>query len=91
MPTPDHGADEDEEQPHNHWVLLRDVLAFQLKLGLDGIRDLALTDGYINKVETAVVGQYQKGGLMKDLTDKTDRVINRLQQRSENDEQGNRR
>jgi|TARA_B100001971_G_scaffold214256_1_gene250721 hypothetical protein len=117
------------DESDNHWELLRDVLAFQLKLALDGLRDVLLipvsmitlivgaikhpktpgvyfyrllhlgrrsdrlidlfgehegeegsTDSYISKVEAAVVNQYQKGGLVKELTDKTDQMIGKLQQ-----------
>ena len=32
-----------EETKHNHWQLIRDVLSFQLKLAMDGIRDLILS------------------------------------------------
>jgi hypothetical protein len=139
MPTTDHSP-EPETSPHNHWALLRDLLAFQVKLGLDGLRDLALipvsivafiagvivhpstpgiyfykllslgrqsdrwinlfgehhsdhsqADNYVSKVETAVVNQYQKGGLVKQITDRTDEVISNLQQSTGNDEDRDKR
>lgn len=117
-----------DESP-NHWKLLRDALAFQLKLALDGLRDAVLipvsiialiagvinhpkspgiyfyrllhvgrrsdrwinlfgehdgdegtADGYIDKVAATVVNQDQKGGFVQELTDKTDQLIDKLQQ-----------
>lgn len=122
----------DSEQPHEHWHLFRDLLAFQFKLALDAFRDLMLSpisiiavlaglinkqddpgkyfhdllhlghisdlwinlfgtgeehddgvprlssDTYVRKVEDMVVNEYQKGGLVKNLKDTTDGLLNKI-------------
>ncbi|MCB1693130.1 MAG: hypothetical protein KDI19_10210, partial [Pseudomonadales bacterium] len=49
-----------EEAPANHWHLLRDVLAFQVKLALDGIRDLLLSPLSIIAVLAGVIASPRK-------------------------------
>ena len=121
-------ANESENQEQPHWRLLRDVLAFQFKLALDALRDLALspvsivaaiaglvnpekdperyfrrlmqfgrrTDHWINlfdsndhetqvssdlvvkKVEDIVRGKYQQGGIVRDIKEGTDDLLEKL-------------
>ncbi|HIG43457.1 MAG: hypothetical protein ABGY96_28520 [bacterium] len=123
----------------NHWQLLRDVLSFQVKLAMDGIRDVVLSpvsigaalyglavhrdnpgkyfnqllqfgrktdswinlfgaskhypddessssDAYIKKVEDLLVGEYQKGGIVKNLKEGTDGFISRIRNDKGKDE-----
>ncbi len=133
---------ESEETPDdapNHWQLLRDVLSFQVKLAMDGIRDVVLSpvsigaalyglvvhrdnpgkyfnqllrfgrktdswinlfgasqrypddessssDAYIKKVEDLLVGEYQKGGIVKNLKEGTDGLISRIRKDKGKDE-----
>lgn len=42
LQVPTNNRSEPEETPPNHWQLLRDMVVFQAKLALDGLRDLVL-------------------------------------------------
>ena len=118
------------------WGLVRDVIAFQVKLALDGLRDVVLSpvsliaallglltnrqdpahyfnrlmdlgyrsdhwinlfnkyndneeagqpsasaDGFIRRAESIVVQEYEKGGVVRDLKDRTDEMTDRFLER----------
>jgi hypothetical protein len=118
-----------EVPEHTRWQLLRDVLAFQLKLAMDGLRDVLLSpisigaaligvfsdsnkpgkyfyrllklghrsdifinlfnehntaehqpsaDNIVKKAESLVVGEYEKGGVVTNLKNRTDKVIDKI-------------
>jgi len=120
----------------DRWQLIRDIVGFQFKLAMDGIRDLVLSpisiiagvigliaspdnpgkyfnrllkfgrksdvwinlfgashhyyregdqdseapssDAYIRKLEEMLVAEYQRGGVVKNLKDRTDKLINQI-------------
>ncbi len=116
----------------DRWQLIRDVVGFQFKLALDGLRDLVLSplsilagvigliispdnpgkyfnrllefgrrtdvwinlfgasehydpdnetpssDAYIKQLEAMLVAEYQRGGVVKNLKDRTDNLMNQL-------------
>ena len=120
-----------DSTPPGRWELARDVIAFQFKLMLDGLRDLVLSpvsifaalwgvftikddpgryfyqlmqygrqtdrwinlfnaheeeetesaaaDRFVQRAEDVIRSEYEKGGVMKNLKDHTDGVIDRLQ------------
>ncbi len=121
---------ETEAAKPGRWRLLRDVLAFQFKLLLDGLRDLLLSpisilaaiagvltsqrdpgrffyrllalghqtdrwinlfntydnepransaDDFLKHAENIVLTEYEKGGLVSELKDRTDNVIDKMQ------------
>ena len=138
MNTETEDADFDSADPHpeqqhpDRWVLLLDVLAFQFKLLLDGLRDILLSpisitaavigvitggnhpgkyfyrllefghktdrwinlfgaysdkqekqpvsDAYVSKIESLIISEYRKGGVVKDLKSRTDALFDRLNQ-----------
>ena len=122
----------ENQSPPNHWHLLRDVVALQFKLALDGVLDLLMSpvsifaaiagvvlspdepgrffyrvlefghrsdrwinlysagaphpeggssDAYVNKVETMIKNEYDKGGVVKSIKDNTDGLIDKLRKR----------
>ena len=131
--TEEKSPPDSEPDAPNHWQLLWDVLGFQLKLAMDGLRDVMLSpisigmalyglvahphdpgmyfnrllkfgrrtdvwinlfgasehyqdenvptsDAYIKKLEDLLVSEYQKGGLVRNLRDRTDGLFARLNQ-----------
>ncbi|MBO6701812.1 MAG: hypothetical protein JJ921_05700 [Pseudomonadales bacterium] len=125
---------ETKEALPSRWLLLRDVVAFQFKLAIDGLRDIILSpisitaaligvltsksnpgkyfyrllelghdsDRWINlfntyndenenrvsadqifkHAESAVVSEYEKGGVLTTVKNKTDQVIDEIQDRT---------
>ncbi|MFT4797938.1 MAG: hypothetical protein ACJAYE_001208 [Candidatus Azotimanducaceae bacterium] len=123
----------------NRWQLVRDLIGFQFKLALDGLRDLFLSpisiiagvagiifspdnpgkyfnrllglghrsdiwinlfgasehyvrdpeatssDAYIGKLEELLVAEYQKGGVVKNVKDRTDNLINQISKKTDQD------
>lgn len=123
----------------NRWRLVRDLAGFQLKLALDGLRDLVLSpasiiagvlgiifspdnpgkyfnrllefgrrsdvwinlfgaskhydpdpeitssDAYLSKLEEMLVTEYQKGGVVKNLKDRTDNLLDQIRKDSDHD------
>jgi len=121
------------------WRLVRDLVGFQFKLALDGLRDLVLSpasiivgivgiifspdnpgkyfnrllafghrsdvwinlfgasehydpdpevgssDAYISKLEEMLVAEYQKGGAVKNLKDRTDNLLNKIRKNTDQD------
>lgn len=120
-----------EVLPPGHWQVFRDLLAFQLKLALDAMRDLLLSpisiiaviagllsrqdnpgkhfydllrvghksdrwinlfgtadsdgedprissDTYVKKFEDLVINEVQKGGMIKNMKDRTDGLIEKI-------------
>ena len=127
-----------QEPAPDHWQVLRDVLVFQFKLVLDGVRDVLLSpisvgaaiyglifspdnpgiyfnrllkfgrktdvwinlfgasshytereseaenienpssDAYVKKLENLLIAEYKKGGLIKDLKEGTDTLLEKL-------------
>ena len=121
------------QKPPNHWQLIRDVAVFQLKLALDGVRDVVLlpvslaaavlgllfsadnpgkyfnrlldlgrksdvwinlfgasehyqseqappsSDAYVQKLEEMLINEYKRGGVVKNLKDHTDQLVQRIQ------------
>tara|TARA_R110002110_G_scaffold33072_2_gene113796 strand:+ start:1208 stop:1699 length:492 start_codon:yes stop_codon:yes gene_type:complete len=124
-----------EEKPveaPNHWQLFRDLMVFQFKLAMDGLRDIVLfplsfvaalaglvlssdnpgkyfnrllefgrksdvwinlfgaaehyqqdpdqtsSDTYVKKLEEMLIAEYQRGGVVKNLKDGTDSVIDQI-------------
>lgn len=121
------------ESPPDHWQLLRDMLVFQAKLAIDGLRDLVLlpisliaglaglltspdnpgkyfqrllefgrktdvwinlfgatehydtevdtpsSDAYVKKLEEMLINEYKRGGVVKNLKDRTDHLVKRVQ------------
>jgi len=139
MTDPDNSPDSSEETnltPNpDRWILLMDVLAFQFKLLLDGVRDVILspvsitaalygvivsgsnpgkyfyrvlkfghktdrwinlfgaysqrtlkdsqdsqqsTDVYVHRIESLIINEYHKGGVIKDIKSRTDDLFDRL-------------
>lgn len=124
---------ETTEPTPNHWQLIRDVAVFQVKLALDGIRDVVLlpvslgaaimglvispdnpgkyfnrllelgrqsdvwinlfsasehyqsdaetpsSDAYVQKLEDMLISEYKRGGVVKDIKDHTDHLVDRIQ------------
>lgn len=118
----------------SRWQLIRDVIAFQFKLAMDGLRDILLSpvsitaaiigllirrenpgkyfyrlleighdsdrwinlfntysdeaekrpsaDNIVKRAETMVVSEYEKGGVLSNVKDKADKVIDRMQDES---------
>ena len=122
------GIEKNTEKKSNNWQLIRDVIGFQFKLALDGIRDVLLSpisigaaligivtrpdepdkyyrellkfgsksdhwinlfdtqehanvssDEYINKVEDLLVGEYNKGGVVRSIKNHADDMIHSVQ------------
>jgi hypothetical protein len=127
----------------DRWQLIRDLVGFQIRLALDGIRDLVLSpisiiasvigliaspdnpgkyfnrllefgrksdvwinlfgashhydregdqdadshssDAYIKKLEEMLVAEYQRGGVVKNLKDRTDKLINQIRKDTDQD------
>jgi hypothetical protein len=114
-------------EPPGHWSLIGDVIVFQFKLAIDGLRDVLLSplsigsaifgmitsprdpgryfrsllreghktdawinlfgageaekassDDYLRKLEDLVVREYEKGGLVKDVKERADFLIEKL-------------
>jgi hypothetical protein len=137
--TEEKAPDEKTRDTSRQWQLLRDVLAFQVKLAMDGLRDVLLSpisigtaiyglivhpenpgkefnrllnfgrqsdvwinlfgasehyenektessDAYIKKLEDLLVGEYQKGGIIKNLKESTDGIISKIQKDKGQDE-----
>jgi len=137
--TEENNSTESGIETPNPWQLLRDVVVFQLRLAMDGLRDVVLSpvsilsavyglitqpddpgkyfnrllrfgrrtdvwinlfgasaryrddnpassDAYIKKLEDLLVGEYQKGGLVRNLKDRTDGILGRLGQRPDQDD-----
>jgi len=125
------------EEPPEHpsrWQVLSDVVAFQFKLAMDGLRDIILSpisitaaifglitngenpgkyfyrlleighesdrwinlfntynddnkdrvsaDHIVRRAESAVVSEYEKGGVLSNVKNRTDKVIDRIQDES---------
>lgn len=125
------------QQPSEHpsrWQVLRDVVAFQFKLAMDGLRDVILSpisitaaivgiitssenpgkyfyrlleighesdrwinlfntynddnedrvsaDHIVRRAESAVVSEYEKGGVLSNVKNQTDKVIDRIGSRT---------
>ena len=117
---------------HPRWQLLRDVLSFQLKLAIDGLRDVILSpisigtaiygtfsdrqnpgkyfyrllktghdsdrwinlfstydtdeslpspDTFVKKAQSIVLNEYERGGVISDLKNHTDSMINKMQKK----------
>ncbi len=125
-----------QEKSPSRWQLLRDVVAFQFKLAIDGLRDIILSpisitaaligvltsssnpgkyfyrlleighdsdrwinlfntyndenedrvsaDQIVKRAESAVVSEYEKGGVLTKVKNKTDKVIDGIQDRTTN-------
>lgn len=127
---------EESVQPANptRWQLVRDVVAFQFKLAMDGIRDILLSpisitaaliglltssenpgryfyrllelghssdrwinlfntysdeddkrpsaDNIVKRAESIVVSEYEKGGVLSNVKNHADKVIDRIQDES---------
>ncbi len=124
---------DDAPEPESRWQLLGNVIAFQFKLAMDGLRDILLSpvsigalliglvasrddpgryfrallrwghrsdawinlfgthgesqqdekggaDGLMRQAESFIVGEYEKGGVVQNLKQTTDKVIDRLPQ-----------
>ncbi len=130
---------ETNKQTPNHWQLFRDLAVFQVKLALDGIRDVVLvpislvagvlgiimspdnpgkyfnrllelgrqsdawinlfsatehyqsdsasSDAYMQKLEDMLISEYKRGGVVKNLKDHTDHLMNRIQSEIRQDDQ----
>lgn len=122
---------ETQPKPPGYWALIGDVIVFQFKLGIDGLRDVLLSplsigtaifgmvtspgdpgrhfrsllreghktdtwinlfgasepekassDDYLRKLEDLVVREYEKGGLVKDVKERADFLIEKLRKDS---------
>ena len=125
---------ENPTEAPNHWQLFRDILVFQAKLALDGLRDLILlpvslvtgvlglifspdkpgkyfnrllefgrqtdvwinlfsashhyqtdgqapsSDAYVKKLEEMLINECKRGGVVKNLKDHTDQLVEKVQQ-----------
>lgn len=122
--------EERQEQEHSRWQLLRDVVSFQFKLAMDGLRDVLLSpisitaalvgvltdskdpgkyfyrllklghesdrwinlfntydetpsdipsaDSIVRSAESLIVKEYHKGGVVQNLKNKTDDVLDKI-------------
>lgn len=149
MKDPDGNKTVTENEPEiaaeapNHWQLIRDLLVFQAKLAIDGLRDLVLlpislvaalagliaspdnpgkyfqrllelgrqsdvwinlfgashhyqreddqppsSDAYVQQLEELLIKEYQRGGVVKNLKDQTDSLVERIRSEIRQDDSG---